>query len=192
MALIEVGDQSPEAVKAYVRAAIREMPQATQIAIAAQLLGMVEGRKGSSESERMRLLYSHGLLAHFPWGIRGRQGDRAVSGPIAGGGKLQLSQVRPGGLFSQRQAAPAFTGNCFLSDGRFTTGVGLRDEQEAAAYVMLQRAYQYRVLICDHESLAVLEMAEGQVYYAASGLREALAVVLFGRASPWHEWNERQ
>lgn len=106
--------------------------------------------------------------------------------------KLQLSQVRPGGLFSQRQAAPAFTGYCFLPDGRFTAGVGLRDEQEAAAYVMLQRAYQYRVLICDHESLAVLEMAEGQMHYAASGLREALAAVLFGRASPWHERNERQ
>lgn len=49
VALIEVGDQSPEAVEAYVRAAVREMPQATQIAIAAQLLGMVEGRKGPNE-----------------------------------------------------------------------------------------------------------------------------------------------
>jgi bifunctional DNA-binding transcriptional regulator/antitoxin component of YhaV-PrlF toxin-antitoxin module len=49
VALIEVGDQSPEAVEAYVRAAIREMPQGTQIAIAAELLGMMEGRKGSVE-----------------------------------------------------------------------------------------------------------------------------------------------
>lgn len=48
-ALVEVGDQSPEAVEAYVRAAIREMPQETQIAIAAQLLGLVEGRKGQGE-----------------------------------------------------------------------------------------------------------------------------------------------
>lgn len=49
VALIEVGDQSPEAVEAYVRAAIREMPHGTQIAIAAELLGMMEGRKGPVE-----------------------------------------------------------------------------------------------------------------------------------------------
>lgn len=49
VALVEVGDQSPEAVEAYVRVAIREMPKETQIAIAAQLLGMVEGRKGQGE-----------------------------------------------------------------------------------------------------------------------------------------------
>lgn len=44
--LIEVGDQSPEAVEAFVRAAIREMPEDTQIAIAARLLELVEQRKG--------------------------------------------------------------------------------------------------------------------------------------------------
>ncbi|MHB1394546.1 MAG: AbrB family transcriptional regulator [Clostridia bacterium] len=44
--LIEVGDQSPEAVEAFVHAAIREMPEETQIAIAARLLELVEQRKG--------------------------------------------------------------------------------------------------------------------------------------------------
>jgi bifunctional DNA-binding transcriptional regulator/antitoxin component of YhaV-PrlF toxin-antitoxin module len=44
--LIEVGDQSPEAVEAFVHAAIREMPEDTQIAIAARLLELVEQRKG--------------------------------------------------------------------------------------------------------------------------------------------------
>jgi AbrB family transcriptional regulator (stage V sporulation protein T) len=44
--LIEVGDQSPEAVEAFVHAAIREMPENTQIAIAARLLELVEQRKG--------------------------------------------------------------------------------------------------------------------------------------------------
>ena len=44
--LIEVGDQSPEAVEAFVHAAIREMPEDTQIAIAARLLELVELRKG--------------------------------------------------------------------------------------------------------------------------------------------------
>lgn len=44
--LIEVGDQSPEAVEAFVHAAIREMPEDTQIAIAARLLELIEQRKG--------------------------------------------------------------------------------------------------------------------------------------------------
>lgn len=44
--LIEVGDQSPEAVEAFVHAAIREMPEDTQIAIAARLLELVGQRKG--------------------------------------------------------------------------------------------------------------------------------------------------
>ena len=43
--LIEVGDMSPEAVEAYVHAAIREMPEEKQISIAARLLELVEQRK---------------------------------------------------------------------------------------------------------------------------------------------------
>lgn len=46
--LIEVGDQSPEAVEAFVHAAIREMPEDTQIAIAARLLELIEQRKRQS------------------------------------------------------------------------------------------------------------------------------------------------
>lgn len=44
--LIEIGDQSPEAVEAFVRAAIRDMPEETLISIAAKLLELVEQRKG--------------------------------------------------------------------------------------------------------------------------------------------------
>lgn len=43
--LIEVGDQSPEAAEAFVQAAIREMPEDTQISIAAKLLELIEQRK---------------------------------------------------------------------------------------------------------------------------------------------------
>ena len=46
VALIEIGDQSPEAVEAFVRAAIRDMPEETQIGIAARLLELIEQRKG--------------------------------------------------------------------------------------------------------------------------------------------------
>lgn len=44
--LIEIGDQSPEAVEAFVHAAIREMPEDTQISIAVRLLELIEQRKG--------------------------------------------------------------------------------------------------------------------------------------------------
>ena len=44
--LIEVGDQSPEAVEAFIHAAIREMPENTQITLAARLLELIEQRKG--------------------------------------------------------------------------------------------------------------------------------------------------
>ncbi len=44
--LIEVGDQSPEAVEAFVQAAIRVMPEEKQISIAAKLLELIEQRKG--------------------------------------------------------------------------------------------------------------------------------------------------
>ncbi|QNK39968.1 AbrB/MazE/SpoVT family DNA-binding domain-containing protein [Caproicibacter fermentans] len=43
--IIEIGDKSPEAVEAYVRAAIREMPEEKQIAIAARLLELLQQRK---------------------------------------------------------------------------------------------------------------------------------------------------
>lgn len=43
--IIEIGDKSPEAVEAYVSAAIREMPEEKQIAIAARLLELLQQRK---------------------------------------------------------------------------------------------------------------------------------------------------
>ncbi len=44
--LIEVGDQSPEAVEAFVGAAIREMSPEKQISMAATLLELLEQGKG--------------------------------------------------------------------------------------------------------------------------------------------------
>lgn len=44
--LIEIGDQSTEAVEAFVRAAVKDMPEETQIAIAARILELVERGKG--------------------------------------------------------------------------------------------------------------------------------------------------
>lgn len=44
--LIEVGDQSPEAMEAFIHATIREMPENTQITLAVKLLELIEQRKG--------------------------------------------------------------------------------------------------------------------------------------------------
>lgn len=43
--LIEVGDQSPEAVEAFIHAAICDMPQDKQISIAARLLELIERKE---------------------------------------------------------------------------------------------------------------------------------------------------
>ena len=43
--LIEIGDQSSEAVEAFIRAAIRDLPEDTLISIAARLLDIIEKRK---------------------------------------------------------------------------------------------------------------------------------------------------
>lgn len=46
--IVETGDKSPEALEAFVHAAIREMPEEKQISIAARLLTLLEQRKGQS------------------------------------------------------------------------------------------------------------------------------------------------
>lgn len=43
--LIEIGDQSPEAVEAFVHAVVRDMPENTLISLAAKLLDIIEKRK---------------------------------------------------------------------------------------------------------------------------------------------------
>lgn len=43
--LIEVGDQSPEAVEAYVRAAIKRMPDDTQLGLITDLTELLKQRK---------------------------------------------------------------------------------------------------------------------------------------------------
>jgi AbrB family transcriptional regulator, stage V sporulation protein T len=46
--IVEVGDKSPEAVEAFVHAAIREMPEESQIDIAARLLALLQQKKEKS------------------------------------------------------------------------------------------------------------------------------------------------
>ena len=62
-----------------------------------------------------------------------------------------------------------FSGYCFLQDGKYTSGVWLCGPEEAEAYVRMQMPYQHRILICDREDLAVMEVQEGQVIFPAPG-----------------------
>lgn len=43
--VIEVGDQSPEAVEAYVRAAFKTMPDITRLGLIAELTGLMRQKK---------------------------------------------------------------------------------------------------------------------------------------------------
>ena len=44
--IVEVGDQSPEAVEAYVRAAFKSMPDATRLELIAELSGLLQKKEG--------------------------------------------------------------------------------------------------------------------------------------------------
>lgn len=46
ISIIEVGDQSPEAVEAYVRAAIRIMPDDTRLSLISDLSGLMRQKEG--------------------------------------------------------------------------------------------------------------------------------------------------
>ena len=83
--------------------------------------------------------------------------------------KLQLSQIRPYDAGNPSVQDPLFSGYCFLQDGKYTSGVWLCGPEEAEAYVRMQMPYQHRILICDREDLAVMEVQEGQVIFPAPG-----------------------
>lgn len=44
--IVEVGDQSPAAVEAYVRAAFKSMPDATRLELIAELSGLLQKKEG--------------------------------------------------------------------------------------------------------------------------------------------------
>ena len=58
--------------------------------------------------------------------------------------------------------SPEYSGYSFLPDGRYASGVWLVNPEEVWSYVMMQKDYQYRILICDRDDFAVLEMLEGR------------------------------
>lgn len=79
--------------------------------------------------------------------------------------KLMLSQIRPAGAKNLKDNEPEYSGYSFLADGRYAAGVWLCDPEEVMAYVEMQKPYQHRVLICDRDDFAVLEVIEGNLIY---------------------------
>jgi hypothetical protein len=79
--------------------------------------------------------------------------------------KLQLSQIRPGCASNLRENEPQYTGYCFLQNGRYASGVALHNQKEVEAYIDMQKDYQHRVMVCDHEDFSVFEMVDGKLIY---------------------------
>ena len=87
--------------------------------------------------------------------------------------KLQLSQIRPSGALDLSSHAPQYSGYSFLPDGRYAAGVWLCSPQEVMGYMEMQKPYQYRVLICDRDDFAVMEVVKGELVYPSQEELEA-------------------
>ena len=79
--------------------------------------------------------------------------------------KLMLSQIRPAGAKDLKESEPQYSGYSFLRDGRYSAGVWLCSPEEALGYMEMQKPYQHRVLICDRDDFAVLEVIDGKLIY---------------------------
>lgn len=79
--------------------------------------------------------------------------------------RLQLSQIRPSDANNLSNHEPLYSGYSFLEDGRYASGVWLCSPEEVWNYVEMQKPYQHRVLICDREDFAVMEIQKGQIIY---------------------------
>jgi len=77
--------------------------------------------------------------------------------------RLYLSQIRPDGASAPAEAG--FSGYCFLEDGKYSAGVPLKGAKEAVEFAQTQAPYQHRILVCDREDNAVLEMVNGELAY---------------------------
>lgn len=79
--------------------------------------------------------------------------------------RLQLSQIRPIGAVPLDGHEPLYSGYSFLEDGRYAAGVWLCSEQEALAYVEMQKPYQHKVMLCDRDDFCVMEVVAGEVTF---------------------------
>lgn len=87
--------------------------------------------------------------------------------------KLLLSQIRPSGAADLKSHEPQYSGYSFLQDGRYAAGVWLCSPEEVKDYVEMQKPYQHRVLICDRNDFAVMEVVDGQLIFPTQADIEA-------------------
>ncbi|MFQ9704449.1 MAG: hypothetical protein ACLR0U_25395 [Enterocloster clostridioformis] len=60
-----------------------------------------------------------------------------------------------------------------MEDGRYAAGAWLCSPQEVMDYVEMQKPYQHRVLICDRDDFAVMEVVKEQVIFPTQKELEA-------------------
>ena len=87
--------------------------------------------------------------------------------------RLHLSQIRPSGALDLKRHEPEYSGYSFLPDGRYAAGVWLCNEQEVKDYIVMQKDYQYRVMICDRSDFCVFEMKQGVVLHPSQEIVES-------------------
>lgn len=87
--------------------------------------------------------------------------------------RLQLSQIRPNGALDLKSNESQYSGYCFLSDGRYTSGVGLCSAKEVQDYIEMQKDYQHRLMICDRDDFCVFEMIDGNLLHPSPESVEA-------------------
>lgn len=145
--IIEAGNQSPEAVEAFVRSVFLT---------------------SLSDGEQHRF-YRRDVIGTLKPEL------------LPDSAKLQLSQIRPSGALPLEHNPPEYSGYSFLEDGRYAAGVWLCSLKEVMDYVEMQKPYQHRVLICDRDDFAVMEVAQGQLVFPT---QEELEVFRQGKQEP--------
>ncbi len=87
--------------------------------------------------------------------------------------QLKLSQMKLHSVANEHELTPKYSGYSFLENGRYNVGVGLYSEKEVIEYVELQKPYQHRIMICDHNDFNVLELVKGEVIHPSKEALEA-------------------
>ena len=78
---------------------------------------------------------------------------------------LQVNGKDLAGAADLSEHTPQYSGYSFLPDGRYAAGVWLCSPEEVRDYVQMQKDYQHRVLICDRNDFAVMEIVEGKLVF---------------------------
>lgn len=100
-----------------------------------------------------------------------RRSIQASSSSAAGA--MEPTQIRPPGALDLNSHEPRYSGYSFLTDGRYASGVWLCSEQEVKDYVVMQKPYQHRIMICDRNDFCILEMQEQKLIYLTEEAMEA-------------------